>query len=80
MKRLRTELGDVPFVCGELGRFKDAYAPMNEVLRAVPTFIDRAACVSSEGLKDKGDATHFDAAGARELGRRYAAAMLRLKP
>jgi hypothetical protein len=75
VKRLRGELGDVPFVCGELGRFKEAYAPMNAVLAAVPTFIERAACVSSEGLNDKGDKTHFDAAGARELGRRYALAL-----
>lgn len=76
--RFRKEIGDVPFVCGELGRFKDSYAPMNEVLKAVPGFIARSACVSSEGLRDKGDTTHFDAPGARELGRRYAKAMLAL--
>jgi len=76
--RFRKEIGDVPFVCGELGRFKDTYAPMNEVLKTVPTVLLRSACVSSEGLKDKGDSTHFDAPGARELGRRYAKAMLAL--
>jgi hypothetical protein len=75
VQRLRKEFGDVPFVCGELGRFQDTHAPMNEVLAKAPTFIARSACVSSEGLADKGDKTHFDAPGARELGRRYANAL-----
>lgn len=78
VKRLRAELGDVPFVCGELGRFKEAYAPMSALLAELPKHVARSACVSSEGLADKGDKTHFDAPGARELGRRYAAAMRRL--
>ncbi|HEX7901968.1 MAG TPA: sialate O-acetylesterase [Planctomycetota bacterium] len=80
VKRLRAEFGNVPFVCGELGRFKETYAPMNAVLGDVAKRVERSACVSSDGLKDKGDTTHFDAPGARELGRRYAAAMIRLKP
>lgn len=75
VKRLREEFGDAPFVCGELGRFNPAYGPMNDVLGELPRHVPRAACVSSEGLADKGDKTHFDAPGARELGRRYAAAM-----
>jgi hypothetical protein len=32
--------------------------------------------VSSQTLAHKGDVLHFDAAAARELGRRYAAAFL----
>jgi hypothetical protein len=35
--------------------------------------------VLSKGLKDKGDVLHFDAASQRELGRRYAAEMIRLQ-
>jgi hypothetical protein len=33
------------------------------------------ACVKSGDLKDKGDKLHYDNASARELGRRYAAAI-----
>jgi hypothetical protein len=77
--RLRKELGDVPFVCGELGRFKEAHAPLNEVLNAVPRSVPRSACVSAEGLEHKGDGLHFDSPSARELGKRYAAAILKLR-
>lgn len=81
VRRLRKEFEapDVPFVCGELGRFKESHAPMNAVLAGIAGTVDRAACVSAEGLNHKGDSLHFDAPGARELGRRYAAAMLRLQ-
>ena len=34
---------------------------------------------SSQGLKHKGDEVHFDAASYRELGRRYADALLALE-
>ena len=37
-------------------------------------------CVSSKGLKGKGDSLHFDSASQRELGRRYAAQMQALLP
>jgi hypothetical protein len=36
--------------------------------------------VASDGLKDKGDFVHFDAASQREFGRRYAHAFLQLDP
>jgi hypothetical protein len=36
------------------------------------------AYVSSDGLRDKGDTLHFDAASARALGERYARAYLQL--
>jgi hypothetical protein len=37
------------------------------------------ALVTAEGLTHKGDTLHFDAASARELGRRYAEQMKRLQ-
>ncbi|MFD1875612.1 sialate O-acetylesterase [Hymenobacter bucti] len=41
--------------------------------------VPHAALVSSEGLADKGDKLHFDAASASELGRHYATPMLALQ-
>ena len=82
--RLRVALGqpDLPFAAGTLGDFNVARNPqgaeINSVLRRLPTRIARAACVEAAGLGHKDDDTHFDSAGARELGRRYARAMMAL--
>jgi hypothetical protein len=85
IERFRTELGNptLPFIIGQLGRFdgKAWDAPriqVDSVQRALAAVMPNVAFVSSEGLKDKGDNTHFTAAAARELGRRYAEAYLRL--
>lgn len=84
--RLRAELGDpqLPFVFGEIARWNwtghpEGTEPFNAMLRAVR--LPASACVSSEGLlpmKDESD-PHFSAASQRELGARYAAALLRLR-
>jgi hypothetical protein len=74
----RTDLAspDLPFVMGQIGEFYTAVHPdagrMNQILMAFPRTIRNAACASSAGLTQMGDNTHFDAAGARELGKRYA--------
>jgi hypothetical protein len=85
IQRFRSELGspNLPFIIGQLGRFDgkawDApHITVDSVHRAIALEMPNVAFVSSEGLKDKGDNTHFTAAGARELGRRYAEAYLRL--
>lgn len=85
MKAMRAELGagDVPVVVGELGRFfqggKQAYAGVvNEQLALLAVRGRRVAFVASEGLGHKGDSVHFDSAGLRELGRRYAMAYAEL--
>ncbi|WP_247236448.1 sialate O-acetylesterase [Telluribacter sp. SYSU D00476] len=81
---LRQELNapDVPVVVGTLGDFYVAKSPaaavVNRALEALPQQVDNTACVSSGGLIHKGDNTHFDSPSARELGRRYAEAMLKL--
>ena len=74
---LRRDLGDdrLPFVAGELGYYKEAYQRINAQLPLLPRQAAHTAVVSARGLSHKGDVTHFDAASARELGRRYAAAM-----
>ena len=72
-----------PVVVGTLGDFyaiKNSSAmQINSILRNLPKHESRVACVDASGLTDKGDATHFDAPSARELGRRYAEAMQTLE-
>ena len=79
---LRAELGapDPPLVVGQLGGFyKGQFAPVvNEQLATAPLWLKRTGFVSSAGLGHKGDEVHFDSAGLRELGRRYALAWLAL--
>jgi hypothetical protein len=84
MTALRRELGvpDLPIVVGQLGRFLGDKYPfarsINSQLAALPLRDNRAAFVSSSGLSHKGDELHFDAAGLREFGRRYALAWMSL--
>lgn len=79
---LRAELGaaDVPLVVGQLGGFyKGQFAPVvNAQLATAPLWMQRTGFVSSAGLGHKGDEVHFDSAGLRELGRRYALAWMAL--
>jgi hypothetical protein len=86
---IRADLGapNLPFVVGQIGEFLYDRGPehspyarvVNGALAALPEKVPATACASSKGLKDKSDQLHFDAASQRELGRRYAAAMLRLQ-
>lgn len=79
--RLRQTAGDsnLPFVAGELGRYRDNYQLINDQLRQLPGKVKNTALASSEGLIHKGDNTHFDAASATELGKRFAAQMILLQ-
>lgn len=79
IERLRAEAGDprLPVLIGQLGRFPAApwtawHLQVDAAHRRLVAEVPRVAFVSSEGLTDKGDALHFDAASARTLGRRYA--------
>jgi hypothetical protein len=74
---LRRDLGNerLPFVAGELGYYREAYQNINTLLPLLPRQVPHTAVVSAEGLVHNGDGTHFDAASARQLGTRYAAAM-----
>jgi hypothetical protein len=82
--RLRSALHapGAPFVAGTLGDFVLVRNPwaqvVNDALLDLPRRVERTACVKAEGLEHKGDDLHFDAASARELGRRYAEAMIQL--
>ena len=79
--RIREIVGNpnLPFVSGELGRYRDSYQQINKVLEQLPALVPYTAVASSEGLVDKGDSTHFDGHSAQEMGRRMAVQMLKLQ-
>ena len=73
----------VPFLAGQMGRWPErpwsaAKQTVDAAHRRLPTKVAHTAFASARGLKHKGDKVHFDAVSYRELGRRYAAAYLKL--
>ncbi|QDU29338.1 Carbohydrate acetyl esterase/feruloyl esterase precursor [Anatilimnocola aggregata] len=80
----RQELqADVPFLVGQLGQYDDVPWDDNRKIvdqahRDLAKQVKQAAFVPSDGLKHKGDKVHFDSAGLREFGKRYADAYLKL--
>lgn len=71
---------DVPLLAGEVVR-ADGHGrcvAMNAIIDKLPETIHTAHVISSEGCTNGPDNLHFDAAGYRELGRRYAYKMLSL--
>lgn len=69
---------NVPVLVGELVHTRESNRAINAVIAELPARVPSSVFVSSEGLKDIGDQTHFDAMATREFGRRYAAAYLHL--
>lgn len=86
IQQFRGELGcgPLPWVVGTLGDFLadnpdyDPVEPVQDALRMVRHELVNVALADAAGLADQGDRLHFSAESARELGRRYAAQMLRL--
>jgi hypothetical protein len=74
-----THQPELPFVAGELGRYREVYGNINRVIATLPRQVPFTAVVSSKGLKEKGDRTHFDAVSENEFGKRYARQMKRLQ-
>ncbi len=81
----RSELAapSVPFIAGQIGQFEgkpwtEFTTLVDRAHRELPTRVPHTAFVSSDGLKDKGDKTHFDSDSYREFGHRYAQAYLKL--
>lgn len=78
--QLRKDLStDVPVVIGELGHFRPYSEKFNAGLPNVAAGVPVCGYVTSEGLTDNGDTTHFDAHSQRILGRRYADVFLNLE-
>lgn len=68
---------NVPFIAGQMGQFVerpwDEYRKqVDAVHRSLVGNVPMTAFVSSDGLGHRGDQVHFDSAGYRELGKRYA--------
>lgn len=80
----RRELGvEAPFIVGQLGQFAgnpwdEFRKQVDQAHRDLAKQIPLSAYVTSDGLTDKGDKVHFDAASYREFGKRYFAAYTRL--
>ncbi|MBN2509577.1 MAG: hypothetical protein JXB03_04845 [Spirochaetales bacterium] len=76
MTDLRRDLGipDLPLVAGEL-LYGGPCAGHNRVIAGLPARVRRSALASARGLEGL-DQFHFNLEGVRELGRRYAEAML----
>lgn len=67
--------GDVPFLAGEL-RQDGCCGAHNTLVAQLPSRIANAHVISSKGLSTVSDSYHFNTAGYREFGRRYAAPMI----
>lgn len=70
----------VPLLAGEtVNADQDGKcASMNKIIATLPQTIKNAHVISSAGCTDSADNLHFNAAGYRELGKRYATQMLTL--
>jgi hypothetical protein len=85
MDSLKSDLGiaSVPMVIGELGNFFYEKQPLakdlNEVLHQLAGENNCIGIISSDGLVDKGDSTHFNSDSYHALGVRYAIKMLEVQ-
>jgi hypothetical protein len=80
LKDLNLKAETVPLLAGELldAEQNGACASMNKIIDDLPKTIPSAHIISSQGCTGFPDRLHFTPAGYRELGRRYAEAMLPL--
>ncbi len=70
----------VPLLAGEVVNAdqEGVCASMNSIIATLPQTIPNSYVISSSGCTDGPDNLHFNSAGYRELGRRYAVKMLSL--
>jgi len=80
LKDLNLNASSVPLIAGEVVNAQEGgiCASMNNIIDKLPETIPTAHVVSSKGCTVGKDHLHFDAAGYREFGKRYAAVMLPL--
>lgn len=72
---------DVPLLAGEVAHAEQngKCASMNTIIDKLPEAISTAYVVSSKGCGVREDNVHFNSAGVRELGKRYAEKMIELE-
>jgi hypothetical protein len=77
---LNLQAAGVPLLAGEVVHAEQGgiCASMNNIIGKLPQTIPTAHVVSSKGCSVAKDNLHFDAAGYRELGKRYASVMMPL--
>jgi hypothetical protein len=80
MKDLDLKPESVPLLAGEVVNAdqKGVCASMNAIIAELPKTIPNSHVISSAGCKSLPDRLHFNAAGYRELGKRYGEKMLSL--
>lgn len=80
LKDIYMTADEVPLLAGEVVRAngEGVCVAMNRQIDALPRTVRTAHVISSEGCTNGPDRLHFDAAGYRLLGRRYAETMLQL--
>lgn len=85
VSRMRKEVNapDATFIAGQMGKFADTPWPpektiVDQVHQDLARKVPHAAFVSAEGLTHKGDKVHFDSPSYRELGKRFAAAYVKM--
>ena len=74
----------VPFLIGQMGRFAEKpwnpyRSRVDSAHRAVAASTPYAAFVLTEGLRHRGDTTHYNTESMREIGRRYAKVYLTMR-
>ena len=73
---------DVPFLAGELKSQEEhgvCWRFNTNILVHLPEVLPNAHIISSKGVKGTPDQFHFNTAGMREFGKRYAIQMLKLQ-
>ncbi len=80
IKDLNLKAAEVPLLAGELVHAdqQGACASMNQIIAELPKTLPNSYVISSKGCTCRPDHLHFNPAGYRELGTRYAAQMLSL--
>jgi len=80
VKDLNLKAEEVPLLAGETVNAdqQGVCAGMNKIIAELPKTLPNSYVISSAGCTCKRDRLHFDSAGNRELGKRYAQKMLSL--
>lgn len=78
LKELNLKENSIPLLSGEVVHADQGgvCASMNAIISKLPQAVSNSYIISSKGCSVAADKLHFDAAGYRELGKRYATKML----